>query len=878
MNRTRGHSAIRDRRGTNNPFRNPSGRRLEGILLRIRYLAILIFLAASVLGRDELSNAEWAALGVVAVLGLAYNGVYDRLRRRRDRLEPAMPFTDQIAIVGLLAAFPQLVAPLLLVLVALGATGTAAFGTRIASRAVALGAVLVIPAVLLQAEDLSTSIGILIVYLVAVTAAVAVVGAISEMERDVRQRYVELMGGIDAVVWEELTRSPSTLYVNQRAEEIFGFAPAEWRRPGFWSDRVHPEDIERVAREYREAIRKGRSCELEYRMIAADGSTVHVRDRMRVETDDMGLAVRVRGVMLDVTHERQARAQAVQYLNLVDRIALALFVLRVEEQPHVDNEGQLVCAAINPEAARLSSVDIQSALDRSASEVLPFADESMLGDLVRVAHTGRNLTFDDLRIHTDSGTIRTYSAYAFPLPDNAVGIALHDVTDRTTAAEVLRRQALHDGLTGLPNRTMLLERLRFAIQRAEGVGNAALLVMDLNQFKEINDTLGHEHGDRLLIEVSRRLRRVASDGDTIARLGGDEFGVLLDPGDVSDAVNTAEAIREALEHPFHLSGIDIQTNAAVGIAVHPEHALDAEQLVQRADVAMYTAKRVSSSFAVYDPAHDQSSLRRLSLLGELRRAIDGDELELHFQPSLDLVSGTVPRAEALVRWRHPEHGLVPPGEFIELAELSGLIEPLSRWVLTAGIRQAGEWARSGLEVGVSLNLSVRNLKEEDLVPWLEQQLRTYALDPALVTLEITESQLMDDPIQAMQVLESVQRLGITTSIDDFGTGHSSLAYLKHLPISELKIDRSFVGNMLAEESDLTIVRSTIDLAHNLGLGVVAEGVEDGPTLGHLAELGCDRAQGYFITEPLEVDTATEWLRDPTNISEAHHHLGLSRSR
>jgi diguanylate cyclase len=350
--------------------------------------------------------------------------------------------------------------------------------------------------------------------------------------------------------------------------------------------------------------------------------------------------------------------------------------------------------------------------------------------------------------------------------------------------------------------------------------------------------------------------------ETVARLGGDEFAVLLTAdGTLEGATRVAADIATALEQPFHLGGISLQVNASVGIAVYPEHAVDSETLARRADVAMYTAKRSGGGSAVYSPEHDQSSVRRLSLLGELRRAIADDELVLHFQPSIDLRTGDICGAEALVRWEHPTHGLTPPTEFIELAEVSGLIQPLTRWVLERSVRQICSWRDEGVHLPVAVNLSVRNLYDLELAPWLNSLLLDHGVEASMLTLEITESELMDDPLYAMEVLGKLKALGLSTSIDDFGTGYSSLAYLKNLPIDELKIDRSFVGSMVTDESDLTIVRSTIDLSHNLGLDVVAEGVEDGATLARLAELGCDRAQGYYLSRPVPADQLTAWLDD-----------------
>jgi diguanylate cyclase (GGDEF)-like protein len=407
------------------------------------------------------------------------------------------------------------------------------------------------------------------------------------------------------------------------------------------------------------------------------------------------------------------------------------------------------------------------------------------------------------------------------------------------------------------------DRLRQALREAARMHTSvALLMMDLDQFKEINDALGHHAGDKLLVALSRRLENVLRDADTIARLGGDEFGVLLTTDATHNgAVTVARKITEALEQPFELEGLSLQTNASVGIALFPDHASDPEALTKRADVAMYIAKRSSRPYAVYDPGQDRSSVRRVTLLGELRRALAFDELVLFHQPAFDLRTGVIAGTEALVRWQHPEHGLMSPGEFVDLAEVSGLIQPLTRWAIRTAIDHASAWANGEPPtVGVAVNLSVRNLYDAELTSWLGELLEETSFPPSLITLEITESEVMDDPFLAVEVLGQLHALGVHTSIDDFGTGQSSLSYLKHLPIDEIKIDRSFVGGMATCASDETIVRAIIDLGHNLGLRVVAEGVEDDDMVSRLKTLGCDRAQGFYLSKPLSAADVTRVLQ------------------
>jgi diguanylate cyclase (GGDEF)-like protein len=428
-------------------------------------------------------------------------------------------------------------------------------------------------------------------------------------------------------------------------------------------------------------------------------------------------------------------------------------------------------------------------------------------------------------------------------------------------AAASHHQALHDPLTGLPNRELFADRVGQAIRTADRqLRPAALLLLDLDRFKDVNDTLGHHHGDRLLGKVATRLTRALRGVDTVARLGGDEFAVLLPDVGADGAPAVADKLRAALHRPLTLDGVGLDLDASIGIAVYPDHGGDAAELLQHADVAMYAAKQTHAGFVVYHPAVDQHSPRRLALLGGLRRALERDELVLHYQPKADLHSGQVRGAEALVRWQHPAHGLLGPGEFIPLAERTGLIHPLTRWVLDTALRQAAEWRRAGHRLSIAVNISTRSLLDRDFPEQVAERLAAFKVPPGSLVLEVTESAVMADPALALDVLGRLHALGVGLAVDDFGTGYSSMAYLKALPVDELKVDRSFVGHMTTSNSDAVIVRSTIDLGHNLGLHVVAEGVENRATWEQLAALGCDTAQGYHLGRPMPAAELEHWLQ------------------
>ncbi|HET9324511.1 MAG TPA: EAL domain-containing protein [Gaiellaceae bacterium] len=430
-------------------------------------------------------------------------------------------------------------------------------------------------------------------------------------------------------------------------------------------------------------------------------------------------------------------------------------------------------------------------------------------------------------------------------------------------AAVNEHQALHDALTDLPNRTLFHDRVQQALAsaRREHIP-AAVMIMDLDRFKEVNDTLGHASGDELLMHVGRRLVSSLRQSDTVARLGGDEFGVLLPKVvDAEAAVNVARKLRMTLEEPFTLHGLALQVEASVGIALFPEHGADVESLLQRADVAMYVAKEHPTGCEVYSREQDDYSPDRLTLMTELRRAIDRGELVLHYQPKAALRSGEITGVEALVRWLHPERGMIPPDEFIPPAQKTGVIGPLTMFVLDEALRQCRSWLLQGLELCVAVNLSTRNLLDVHLPDTIDELLGRWEVPPRLLELEITESTILADPVRAMQILSRLDQMGVQIAIDDFGTGYSSLAYLKRLPVDELKIDKSFILGMQDSENDAVIVRSTIDLGRNLGLRVVAEGVETEAAWDGLAKLGCDTAQGYYLSRPAPADEFTEWLRD-----------------
>jgi diguanylate cyclase (GGDEF)-like protein/PAS domain S-box-containing protein len=525
----------------------------------------------------------------------------------------------------------------------------------------------------------------------------------------------------------------------------------------------------------------------------------------------------------------------------------------------------------NPAVEELLGLDVDALEGHQLAEHLVAEDAARLS-----AELGTLVDPLDLEVRclSRNGLVRWCHLRAVPErePGGAVrGVVamIEDITAHKRAEEELVRQAelnqhmaLHDPLTGLPNRVLFGERIEQAIRHSRRNGHQlAVLLMDLDRFKEVNDSLGHPAGDQLLIAVAERVRGAIRDSDTLARLGGDEFGLLLPelhaPEDVEPVL---DRIRSALEQPITVHTLPLAVEASIGVAVWPADGEDAQVLIQHADVAMYEAKRESSGARFYDHDSHEYDISRLTLVGELRRAMEHSELVLHYQPKAVLANCEVRSVEALVRWQHPERGLIYPDAFIPIAQETSLIGPLTLHVLDLALRQAQSWREIGLELAVAVNLSVRNLLDREFPRRLEGILERCQVESRLLELEVTESAMLANPKRAKLVLGELSALGVRLSIDDFGTGFSSLSYLRELPVDEIKIDRSFVMGMGEEGADAAIVRSTIDLGRNLGLDVVAEGVETQEIWDHLLALGCQTAQGYFLSRPVEPDTLTAWLR------------------
>jgi diguanylate cyclase (GGDEF)-like protein/PAS domain S-box-containing protein len=631
-------------------------------------------------------------------------------------------------------------------------------------------------------------------------------------------------------------------------------------------DLIHPEDRERARQTLVRAAEEASGFEIEFRIVLPTGQVRWWATAAGVLSSRAGRTTGIIGVSRDITElkesdERLRQAEG-RYRTLVEQLPLASYV------EHLDEES---ATYISPQIAEL----VGYAAEQWVADPAFFANtlhdddrERVLAGFASMHESGEAFECEYRLIAQDGRVVWIHDAAVVVrneggAPRYAQGFMI-DISERKRSEEALARsqhrlreqmqdaehQALHDGLTGLPNRTLFRDRVKQALLRGERDGEGfAVMLIDLDRFKEVNDTLGHQGGDQLLQEVAKHLRAALRTSDTAARLGGDEFAVLV-PGltDATDARQLADKLRSELARPVTVGGLTIEVEASVGIAFFPQHGDDVETLIRRADVSMYASKN-SHTPIVYAGELDHHSLARLALVGELRRALQGDELVVHYQPQAEIATGEIHKVEALVRWQHPERGLLGPDQFIPLAEQTGLIRALTRHVLNAALAQCRAWRDQGRKLGVAVNITGRELLDLGFPDEVAELLAKWDIEPAMLELEITENTIMMDPPRARSILGRLRELGVRLAIDDFGSGHSSLGYLKRLPIHVLKIDKSLVQNMAADVGDAAIVRSAIDLGRSLGIEVVAEGVETEETKKRLEVLGCNTFQGYYLGRP-----------------------------
>jgi len=649
-------------------------------------------------------------------------------------------------------------------------------------------------------------------------------------------------------------------YISPQIEEILGFTPAEWiSDPSLWARQLHPDDRERVMAEEEDiqSYTPGQVYESEYRLLTRSGESRWVRDAAAIVATEEGDLV-WSGVLTDIT-ERRAIEEA---LRASEERFRAVIETASDAFVSVDTDGRIV--EWNRKAEETFGWTREEAIGLPlVATVVPEASrEPHLHAFARFVQTGggpvvnRTLEVNAMRRDGIEFPVELSVWMTLSQGTQRVNAFVRDTSDRK-ALEAVTHQAFHDPLTDLANRALFTDRVATALARRgdSSTETVAVLLLDLDDFKTVNDSLGHAAGDELLVAVATRLRSCVRPGDTLARLAGDEFAILLDDlDDEGAAVAVAKRVGARLEAPFEIEEMEIAVRASIGISLGQTPDARPEDLMRDADVAMYEAKAGGKGgFQVFEPHMRDAVVKRMELKADLRHALERGELHVHYQPYVKLEDESIAGAEALLRWEHAERGLIPPLDFIPLAEEMGLIVPIGRWVLRAACAQAVDWGRRFPELGpltLSVNVSARQLQDRGFVGEVAEILAEHGLSPERVVLELTESSLVEDPDQAVRRLEKLRELGIRLAIDDFGTGYSSLGYLQRYPIEILKVHRAFVAELGRHPDEPALAKAILQLAHHLGMQTIAEGVEEAVQVDALRALGCGYAQGYHFSRPL----------------------------
>jgi diguanylate cyclase (GGDEF)-like protein/PAS domain S-box-containing protein len=685
--------------------------------------------------------------------------------------------------------------------------------------------------------------------------------------RDLQARYRGLIDNLPAVIYLQRLDDGTMIEVSPGIRHLLGVEPEEWRDdPEGRLAPIHLDDLERVVAERRRCLDAEEACKLQYRAAREDGQAVWINEETTIITDETGTPVYWLGLMLDVSEYVQTRQQLEEaqqkYGALVEQIPAIVYIDVADES--------MSTSYVSPQIHGLLGItpqEYESDPNMWFRHLHPDDRDRALASYLDGRASGEPFTFE-YRLIARDGRVVWFSDSAIAVTDaDGVPLFVHgvmlDITDRKRAEEQVEFLAYHDKLTGLPNRAMFDELVELAVARARQQGDGvAVLHLDLDNFKLVNDSLGHEAGDALILELAERLKEATRATDLIARPGGDEFFLLLSDiertppiaGGAGAELVLAEwittRVQQSLQAPFVLAGNEVYATASIGVSLFPHEEDDASTLVQNAEAAMFQSKKAGPGGYQVHVDDDADSLSQLSLTTRLRKAVENQTWTLHYQPLVSLFDGSMMGVEALIRWPEPNGGLVPPGEFIPLAEEMGLIEAIGDWVVEEIGRQDLVWREAGLGLEIGFNLSPRQMWQPDLVEKIVSRLERAGMDPTKVVVEITESTAMTDPDHTQHVLFDLHDRGLQLAIDDFGTGYSSLARLKHLPVDILKIDRSFVRDVDNDRDAANMVSAMITLASNLGMTPLAEGIETEGEWKFLADRGCPLGQGFYFSKPV----------------------------
>jgi len=620
---------------------------------------------------------------------------------------------------------------------------------------------------------------------------------------------------------------------------------------------VHPDDRARVKQHIDNSRDNDDPYDITYRIVMSDGRIKYLRDVCEFKYDSVGNIKHTTKIIHDITELRQAAMLSKRMGNLFENSWNEIYTFNADSLKFVDvSKGALQNLGYTiEELQQLTPVDIKPEVSRDQFYTLiePLSNDDVKQVDFETLHQRKDGTCYPVEVRLQ------ISKEELPPIFTAI---IQDISERKKYVEELEHKALHDALTDLPNHSLLHDRLQHALKIARREKSTlALLNLDIVRLREINDVMGHQNGDLVLKETAVRLRKVLREVDTVARLSGVGFSIVM-PGISIENVNIAiDKVQMLFKEPVIIEETPLDIEVVIGIAFYPLHGEEPEELIRHADIATNIAKSDVKGFCIYNPEDDPYSLERLKLYGELSSAISNKELALYYQPKIDIKTGKIKSVEALARWPHPVEGMISPEKFIPMIEQTGMIRPFTLWVLEEAIIQIKSWTQSGIDLSVAVNLSTRNLLDPSLPYYIQNLLDAHQVSANKLSLEITESAIMSRPESAIALLERLHEMGFGLSIDDFGTGYSSLAYLKKLPVDEIKIDQSFVYGLISNEDDAVIVHSTIDLAHNLGLTVVAEGVESKEIHDMLTTLGCDISQGYYFTRPIASEELSRWLSE-----------------